>query len=90
MGANSKTKQLQKYLLLRTMILRDNMTQWAKADEFLGMEHMFRNEEVAAIQAGDTGKTVEIHNKRIDCLKAATEILEICPACGPHEHKKEE
>jgi hypothetical protein len=88
MGANSKTKQLQKYLMRRVMQLQDNMLQWAKADEFLGMEHMFRHEQVAAIQAGDTDKAVEIHNKRIDCLKAAMEILDICPACGPHEHKE--
>jgi len=85
MGANSKTKQLQKFLLRKVMLLQDNMIQWAKADEFLGFEHVLRQEQVEAIRAGDTTKAVELHNKRIDCLKAALEILELCPACGPHD-----
>lgn len=85
MGANSKSKQLQRYLIQRVMVLEDNLIQWARVDGFLGEEKVYRLGQIAALKDGDTTTAVEIHDKRIHCLEQALEILRACPACGPHE-----
>jgi hypothetical protein len=86
MGANSKAKQLHKFVLHKLVLLQSNMEQWARVDGWLGEEMVYRLGQFVALKDGDETTVIELHNKRISCLEKALEILRTCPACGPEEH----
>lgn len=90
MGRNSKTKQLERYLIRKVVMLEDNMRQWAEADVYLGLEKSHRLEQVMALKENNQDRVVELHDQRLHCLRQALAILSLCPACERHDEPAQE
>ena len=86
----TRTKLMERYLIKRIMLAEANMMQWAIVDHHLGEELQLRAEQVKAITDNDTTKAIEVHDKRVECLKKALAELETCPGCDDHPKPKEE